>query len=68
MLTGGNAFDVFRPEILKESIRKWPAEQAPRMKADFTGVNFGWLGYFLPAENTVGTQPDMFEYVTSPLA
>ncbi len=65
MLSGGNAFDVFRPEVLKEEVRKWPAEQAPRMKADFSRVNFGWLGYFLPDESTVGTQPDMLEYVTS---
>jgi hypothetical protein len=65
MLSGGNAFDVFRPEVLKEEIKKWPAEQAPRMKADFSRVNFGWLGYFLPGERTVGTQPDMLEYATS---
>jgi len=65
MLSGGNAFDVFRPEILKESIRRFPAEEAPRMEEDFTRINFGWLGYWLPDENTVGTQPDMLEYVTS---
>ncbi len=65
MLSGGNAFDVFRPEVLKEEIRNWPAEQASRMKADFSRVNFGWLGYFLPSDNTVGTQPDMLEYATS---
>lgn len=65
MLSGGNAFDVFSPEALKEETRKWPAEEAPRMKQDFTRINFGWLGYFLPSEHTVGTQPDMLEYVTS---
>lgn len=65
MLSGGNAFDVFPPEVLKEEVRKWPAEEAPRMKQDFTRINFGWLGYFLPNENSVGTQPDMLEYVTS---
>ena len=65
MLSGGNAFDVFPPEVLKEEIRKWPAEEAPRMKQDFTRINFGWLGYFLPNENSVGTQPDMLEYATS---
>lgn len=65
MLSGGNAFDVFRPETLKEETRKWPAEEAPRMQQDFTRINFGWLGYFTPDENTVGTQPDMLEYVTS---
>lgn len=65
MLSGGNAFDVFPPEVLKEEVRKWPAEEAPRMKQDFTRINFGWLGYFLPNENSIGTQPDMLEYVTS---
>jgi len=65
MVSGGNAFDVFKPEYLKEAIRKFPAEEAPRMKADFTRVNFGWLGYWVPDENTIGTQPDMLEYVTS---
>lgn len=65
MLSGGNAFDVFGPEVLKEETRKWPAEEAPRMKQDFTRINFGWLGYFVPNETTIGTQPDMLEYVTS---
>jgi hypothetical protein len=65
MMSGGNAFDIFKPEYLKEAIRKFPAEEAPRMKEDFTRVNFGWLGYWLPDEKTIGTQPDMLEYVTS---
>lgn len=65
MLTGGNAFDCFRPEEQKEAIRKWPAEEAPRMKEDFTRVNFGWLRYYLPDDKTIGTQPDILEYVTS---
>lgn len=65
MLSGGNAFDVFAPEVLKEEIRKWPAEEAPRMKQDFTRINFGWLGYFLPTDISVGTQPDMLEFATS---
>lgn len=64
MLSGGNAFDVFRPEVLKEETKKWPAEEAPRMRQDFTRINFGWLGYWIPSETTVGTQPDMLEYVT----
>ncbi len=65
MLSGGNAFDVFSPEVIKEETRKWPAEEAPRMRQDFTRLNFGWLGYFIPNENTIGTQPDMWEYATS---
>lgn len=65
MLSGGNAFDIFRPEVLKDETRKYPAEEAPRMQEDFTRINFGWLGYWVPDENTVGTQPDMLEFVTS---
>ncbi len=65
MLSGGNAFDVFRPEVLKEETKKWPVEEAPRMRQDFTRINFGWLGYWIPSETTIGTQPDMLEYVTS---
>jgi hypothetical protein len=65
MLSRGNAFDVFRPEVLKESIRKFPADEAPRMRDNFTQINFGWLGYWVADKNTVGTQPDMLEYVTS---
>ena len=64
MLSGGNAFDVFRPDILKEEIKRWPAQQAERMKQDFSRVNFGWLGYFLPNEKSIGTQPDIIEFVT----
>ena len=65
MLSGGNAFDLFSPEKLKEETRNWPAEEAPRMRQDFTRLNFGWMGYWLPGENTVGTQPDQWEFVTS---
>lgn len=65
MLSGGNAFDVFPPESLKEETRRWPAKEAEQMKADFTRINFGWLGYWVPDKNTIGTQPDMLEYVTS---
>lgn len=59
-LSGGNAFDVFGPEIFKEKIAQYPAEEAPRMRQDFTRLNFGWWGYWAP-----GTQPDMYEYGTS---
>ena len=65
MLTGGNAFDIFSPEVLKKETRRHPFKEAPRMKDNFTRLNFGWLGYWVPDEKTVGTQPDMLEYVTS---
>ncbi|MCL2815972.1 MAG: hypothetical protein FWD23_15355, partial [Oscillospiraceae bacterium] len=60
MLSGGNAFDVFPPEVFKEKIRRFPCEEAPRMRQDFTRINFGWWGYWAPE-----TQPDMWEYATS---
>jgi len=60
MLSGGNAFDIFPPEAFKAKIRQFPAEEAPRMRQDFTRLNFGWWGYWSP-----GTQPDMLEYGTS---
>ncbi len=65
MLSRGNAFDTFRPEVIKEMTRKHPAAEAPMMEKNFTGLNFGWLGYWIPGKGTVGTQPDMLEYVTS---
>ncbi len=65
MLTGGNAFDIFSPEVLKKETRKHPFSEAPRMKNNFTRLNFGWLGYWVPDSTTIGTQPDMLEYVTS---
>ncbi len=59
MLSGGNAFDIFPPEIFKQSITKHPLEEAPRMANDFTRLNFGW--WTLDTD----TQPDMFEYGSS---
>jgi len=68
MLTGGNAFDVFRPEKLKEETIRHPFREAPRMQDNFTRLNFGWLGYWLPGDDTIGTQPDQLEFVTSKAA
>jgi hypothetical protein len=65
MLTRGNAFDIFKPEYIKESVMKFPAEEAPRMVNNFSHINFGWLGYWIPDSTTIGTQPDQLEYVTS---
>lgn len=68
MLTGGNAFDIFRPEKLKEETIRHPFREAPRMLDNFTRLNFGWLGYWLPSDKTIGTQPDQLEFVTSKAA
>lgn len=64
-LSGGNAFDVFPPPLFKAMIDRFPAEEAPRMREDFTRLNFGWWGYWVPGESPEtepGTQPDMIEY------
>ena len=64
-LSGGNAFDVFPPSVFKEMIRKYPAEEAPRMRQDFTRINFGWWGFWTPdGREDGGTQADLVEYGT----
>ncbi len=65
ILSRGNAFDVFKPEVLKEAVRTYPAAEAPQVAKDFTSINFGWVGYWAPDHDTIGTQPDMIEYATS---
>ncbi len=64
-LSGGNAFDVFPPEKFKTAIDRYPGEEAPRMRRDFTRINFGWWNLILPSEETPGTQADLYEYGTS---
>ena len=67
-LSGGNAFDAFPPPIFKQMIARFPVEEAPRMRQDFTRLNFGWWAYWVPGESPKtepGTQADMFEYGTS---
>lgn len=65
ILTRGNAFDVFKPEVLKEAIRQHPATEAVLVANDFTSINFGWINYVLPGKSTIGSQPDMYEYAWS---
>jgi hypothetical protein len=65
ILTRGNAFDVFKPEVMKQATRQYPAPEAAEVAKDFTRINFGWIGYWAPSAATIGTQPDMIEYVTS---
>jgi len=70
-LTGANAFDVFPPEKFKAMIVKWPQYEAPLMRQNFSRLNFGWWGLWLPGEKlrdnslSVGMQPDMWEFGTS---
>lgn len=65
ILTRGNAFDIFPPEVIKEATRKHPIAEIKLVSNDFTSVDFGWIGYVSPSEKTIGMQPDMLEYVTS---
>jgi hypothetical protein len=65
MLTRGNAFDPAKPEEIKAAIRAYPATEVHRVAKDFTSINFGWIGYWPPSEETIGTQPDMLEYASS---
>jgi hypothetical protein len=65
ILSRGNAFDIAKPEVMKAATRAYPAAEIQRAVNDFTGINFGWIGYWSPSQETIGTQPDMLEYVTS---
>ena len=65
MLTRGNAFDPAKPEEIKAAIRAYPATEVHRVARDFTSINFGWIGYWSPSDETIGTQPDMLEYASS---
>jgi hypothetical protein len=56
---------VFKPEVIKAATRAYPAAEVARAARDFTAINFGWIGYWAPGNDTMGTQPDMLEYVTS---
>ena len=59
MLSGGNAFDIFKTEEFKQKLIEHPFAQAPRTAQDFTRVNFGWWQYY------PDTQPDIYEFGTS---
>lgn len=60
MLSGGNAFDVFKPAVFKQMIAEHPAQEIKRMQNDFTRVNFGWWCFW-----GVEIQADHYEYATS---
>lgn len=65
ILSRGNAFDVFKPEVFKEAIQTYQMKGAALIARDFSSINFGWIIPYCPGENTTGMQPDMFEYVCS---
>ena len=68
ILTRGNAFDIFAPEVVKEATRKHPVAEAKYIANDFTAIDFGWVNFTVPGSQTIGMQPDMFEYVCSKAA
>lgn len=63
---GGNAFDVFAPEVFKQMIVRWPLQGADVLAEDFTQVDFGWGALVAPRKDgkrkTIGTQLDMWEF------
>lgn len=65
ILTRGNAFDNFRPELIKQAVRDYEAPEAEFVAKDFSAIDFGWVYPFVPDKTTVGMQPDMIEYVWS---
>jgi hypothetical protein len=65
MLSRANAFDIFKPEVVKAATRAYCVEEIKRVVNDFSSIDFGWLGYWAPSKESTGTQPDMLEYVTS---
>jgi hypothetical protein len=70
ILSRGNHYDSHRwpPEEMKQAIQDFPAAAAPRMADNFTSTSFGRFRYFAPGENTIGIQPDMFEYLAAQAA
>jgi hypothetical protein len=65
ILTCSNEFDTFRPEVVKEAMRKYQVPAAKYLAQDFSRVNLGWIDYVAPSDKTIGMQPDMFEYICS---
>jgi hypothetical protein len=56
MISGGNAFDIFKTPVFKQKLVEHPFSQAPRMKQDFTRLNFGWWQLY------PDTQPNTYEF------
>lgn len=65
ILSRANAFDLFRPEVIRQATQKYPMAEAKYIAQDFTSINFGWNDYLAPTEKSTGMQPDMYEYICS---
>lgn len=59
ILSGGNAFDCWPPDVFRKMIATHPFKEAQNMANDFTRVNFGWWRY------KEGMTPDIIEYGTA---
>ena len=59
MLSGGNAFDVWKSDVFKEMTVLHPFREASHMADDFTRVNFGWWNLDMKQ------RPDILEYGTA---
>ena len=70
MLSGANAFDGPAPENFKDFMMRWQVAQAPLVAQDMTRCDFGWWSmqrpgasiWWMGPEETIGTQPDMWEF------
>jgi len=65
ILSRGNAFDLFKPEDIRVATQKYPMKAAKYIAQDFSSINFGWNDYLAPSDETIGMQPDMYEYICS---
>ena len=65
ILSRANAFDLFRPEVIRQATLKYPMTEAKYIAQDFTSINFGWNDYLAPDKRSIGMQPDMYEYICS---
>ncbi len=65
LLSRGNAFDDFPPEVFKVGLNRYPLAEAELLANDFSSINFGWIHPVVPDSQTIGTQPDMVEYAES---
>jgi len=65
ILTCGNEFDTFSPEVIKQATREHQLVAARYLAQDFTRCNLGWINYVAPSATTIGMQPDMYEYICS---
>ena len=78
MLSRGNAFDTFFPERTRQSLDKYILPAARLAADDFSTVDFGWLGFYLPGkikkkaaflsynnfgDTTVGTSPEQIDMI-----